>query len=94
MPQKSEWKTYAEKLAMGFGMGALMGSTMGLLYGGFQVLTFGPAKGKTYMGTVASAMLSTGAMMGTILGFGGLIRGEGKHPMVTLGTEHKFKPDQ
>jgi hypothetical protein len=59
-------------------MGACAGMTMGLLSGGYTVLRFGPAIGKTYMQTMASHMLGAASMMGVILGFGSLVRAEGK----------------
>lgn len=62
---------------MGFIIGSTAGCCVGLLAGGFTVLKYGPSAGKTYMGTIATQMIGSGGMLGTILGIGSLMRGEG-----------------
>ena len=61
---------------MGFLMGASAGAAVGLMYGSFTALSFGPAPGKTYLSTIASYMIQHGSMLGFFLSIGSLLRND------------------
>lgn len=86
------WKQLGERAGMGFLMGATAGMSVGILHGGYTALRYGPTPGKSYLGTVASYMVSSGGMLGVILGFGSMIRGESSR-LEPLPLPHSFYSD-
>ncbi|KAL4399104.1 subunit of TIM23 translocase complex [Malassezia pachydermatis] len=63
------------KLGMGAVMGSLVGLTIGFIGGGFQILRAGPGP-RGVMGTLAQYMLSSGATFGFFMSIGSVIRTE------------------
>ena len=57
-------------------MGAMVGGTVGLIFGVATVSVTGPLKGKTYTQTVGRNMLKMGGWFGCLMGVGSVIRGD------------------
>lgn len=69
----SRWKQCAFTAAYGFGIGAALGTTVGVLFGGLTVMA--PCyKGKR-LAMMAKTCAQSGAMFGTFLAAGSIIRG-------------------
>ncbi|SHO79186.1 Similar to S.cerevisiae protein MGR2 (Subunit of the TIM23 translocase complex) [Malassezia sympodialis ATCC 42132] len=71
VPQQS----VMSKLGMGAVMGSLVGLTIGFIGGGFQILRGGPGP-RGVMGTLAQYMLSSAATFGFFMSIGSVIRTE------------------
>lgn len=72
-PPQSPWKRCAKTAVGGFAMGTLVGVSIGVLFGGMQVMS------KRFPGPripyIAKMCLSSGAAFGTFLCVGSVIRG-------------------
>ena len=65
-----------KRILNGFLMGAMVGGTVGLIFGVATVSVTGPLKGKTYTQTVGRNMLKMGGWFGCLMGVGSVIRGD------------------
>ena len=69
-------KQTSQRIMNGFLMGAMVGGTVGLIFGIATVSVTGPLRGKTYTQTVGQNILKMGGWFGCLMGVGSVIRGD------------------